>query len=95
MYEPGAVPMALLVLVVLQVFTGPLQNAFVQRWEREADWIALGATRDPAGQRSVMKKLATTSLTRPDPPRIEHVLLDSHPTILERIALTKAWELRR
>jgi hypothetical protein len=41
-----------------------------------------------------MKKLAETSLTQPDPPKLEHVLMDTHPTVLERIALTRAWEAR-
>lgn len=94
MYEPGAVPLALLVLTVLNVVAGPLQSAFVNRYETEADWTGLNANRDPVAQRSVMKRLATTSLTRPDPPAIEHLLLDTHPTILQRIALTKAWEAR-
>ena len=94
MYEPGAVPLALLVLTVLNVVAGPLQSAFVNRYETEADWTGLNANREPVAQRSVMKRLATTSLTRPDPPEIEHLLLDTHPTILQRIALTKAWEAR-
>lgn len=94
MFEPGAVPLALLVLTVLNVVAGPVQSAFVNRWEREADWTGLNAARDPAAQRSAMKRLATTSLTRPDPPALEHLLLDAHPTILDRIAMTKAWEAR-
>lgn len=94
MFEPGSVPLALLVLTIVNVFAGPVQNAFVNRWETEADWTGLNANRDPAAQRSVMKRLATTSLTRPDPPELEHLLLDTHPTILDRIALTRAWEAR-
>jgi hypothetical protein len=42
-----------------------------------------------------MKLLAITSKSRPDPPALEHLFEDGHPTILERIALTKAWEERR
>jgi STE24 endopeptidase len=92
MYEPGAVPLAILVLTVLSILTTPLQNAFVRRYETEADWIALNATRDPAAQRATMKLLAITAKSRPDPPKLEHLFEDGHPTILERIALTKAWE---
>jgi STE24 endopeptidase len=94
MYEPGAVPLAILVLTLLSIITTPLQNAFVRRYETEADWVALNATRDPAAQRSTMRLLAVTSKSRPNPPAAEHLFEDGHPTILERIALTKAWEER-
>jgi STE24 endopeptidase len=94
MYEPGAVPLAILLYTVLSIATTPLHNAFFKRYEREADWIALTATRDPAAQRETMRLLATTSKSRPDPPAFEHLFEDTHPTIMERIALTKAWEQR-
>jgi STE24 endopeptidase len=94
MYEPGAVPLAILVLTLLSIVTAPLQNAFVRRYETEADWVGLGATKDPAAQRAAMKLLAVTAKSRPDPPALEHIFEDGHPTILERIALTKAWEER-
>lgn len=95
MYEPGAVPLAILVLTLLSIITTPLQNAFVRRYETEADWVALNATKDPAAQRAAMRLLAITAKSRPDPPKVEHLFEDGHPTILERIALTKAWEQRR
>jgi STE24 endopeptidase len=94
-YEPGAVPLAILVFVVLSIITTPLENAFVRRYETEADWVGLNATKDPGAQRSAMRLLATTAKARPNPPKIEHLFEDGHPTILERIALTKAWEERR
>jgi STE24 endopeptidase len=95
MFEPGSVPLAILVLTLLGIVTTPLQNAFVRRYETEADWVGLSATKDPAAQISTMKLLAITSKSRPDPPALEHLFEDGHPTILERIALTKAWEERR
>jgi STE24 endopeptidase len=94
MYEPAAVPLAILVLTLLGIFTTPLQNAFVRRYEAEADWVGLNATRDSSAQRAAMRLLATTSKSRPDPPALEHLFEDGHPTILERIAMTKAWEAR-
>jgi Zn-dependent protease with chaperone function len=92
MFEPGAVPQAILVFVLLSVVTTPLQNAFHRRYETEADWVGLNATKDPAAQRDTMRLLAVTAKSRPDPPAVEHLFEDGHPTILERIALTKAWE---
>lgn len=92
MFEPGAVPLAILVLTVLSILTTPLENAFVRRYETEADWVGLNATRDPAAQRSALKLLAITAKSRPDPPAIEHLFEDGHPTILDRIRMTYAWK---
>jgi len=92
MYEPGAVPLAILVLTVLSILITPLQNAFVRRYETEADWVGLSANRNPAAQRDTMRLLAITAKSRPNPPRLEHLFEDGHPTILERIALTREWQ---
>jgi STE24 endopeptidase len=92
MYEPGAVPLAILVLTVLSILITPLQNAFVRRYEAEADWVGLNATRDPAAQRSALRLLAIKAKSRPDPPQLEHLFEDGHPTILERIRMTYAWK---
>jgi STE24 endopeptidase len=93
--RPEAVPIALFVLVALGVVTQPLQNVAVRRMEAEADWSALEATHDPAGTRAAFRRLATTSLGNPDPPSWIYVLDENHPTIAQRIAMTRAWEARR
>lgn len=93
--RPEAVPVALLVFVGLSIVTQPLTNIATRRMEAEADWAALQATRDPAGARALFKRLATTSLGDPDPPGWSVVLSGSHPTIVQRIAMTRAWEQQR
>ncbi len=89
---PEAVPLALLVLVACNVLTLPLRNLATRRMESEADWSALRATHDPAGARALFRRLATTSLADPDPPGWAQLLDGDHPTILRRIAMTRAWE---
>ena len=91
---PEAVPIALLVLVALNVLTLPLRNVVTRRMEAEADWTALRATHDPAGARALFHRLATTSLADPDPPGWSFLLSGDHPTIAQRIAMTRAWERR-
>lgn len=93
--RPEAVPVALLLLVGLNVLAQPLFNVAIRRLETEADWSALQATREPAAARGLFKRLATTSLSDPDPPTWIYVFLDNHPTLLQRIELTQAWERRR
>jgi STE24 endopeptidase len=59
--------------------------------ESEADWKALQTTRDPAAVRGLFVGFARTSLGDPDPPAWAHILLDSHPTLAQRVAMAEAW----
>jgi STE24 endopeptidase len=90
--RPEAVPIALLVLIALQLLVTPAFNVVSRRDEAAADWAALEATREPSADRSVMNKLATTSLSAPSPPSWIYVLFENHPTIMQRIAMADAWE---
>ncbi len=92
--RPEAVPVALLVLVALQLLATPLFNVVSRRQEAAADWAALEATDDPAADRESLRHLAITSLSDPDPPSWTSVLYGSHPTIAQRIAMANAWEER-
>jgi STE24 endopeptidase len=92
--RPEAVPVALLVLVALQILAMPLFNIVSRREEAAADWSALAATREPATERALMRHLATTSLSDPDPPSWAFALYENHPTIMQRIAMAYAWEER-
>jgi STE24 endopeptidase len=93
--RPETVPLALLVIAVAQLAILPLQNAISRRFEREADWIGLNGTRDPAAARGLFVGFVRTSLQDPSPPGWVHVLLDNHPTPLQRVELARAWRERR
>ena len=92
--RPEAVPLALLVIAVTQLAILPLQNAISRRYEREADWIGLNGTRDPAAARGLFVGFVRTSLQDPSPPGWVHVMLDDHPTPLQRVEMARAWGLR-
>jgi STE24 endopeptidase len=94
MRNPAAVPLSLLVLVVLQLVSLPLQNSISRHQEEEADWVALETTRDPDGARGLFRKFTTLALSDPDPPAWSELLLGSHPAGLERIELAEAWRAR-
>jgi STE24 endopeptidase len=89
--RPAAVPLALLVIALLRVAVLPLQNAISRRYEAEADWIGLNGTRDPTAARGLFTGFVATSLEDPSPPGWVHVLLDDHPTPLQRVELARAW----
>lgn len=92
MARPEAVPVALLVLVVLQLLVTPMFNLLTRRAEASADWSSLEATREPAAARAMFRRLSTTSHSSPDPPAWTSLLYGSHPTIMQRIEMTYAWE---
>ncbi|HEV3002272.1 MAG TPA: M48 family metalloprotease [Solirubrobacteraceae bacterium] len=92
--EPAAVPLALLVLVVLQLAASPLTSAGSRRYEAEADWAALEATRDPRAMVALHHRFTEEALSDPDPPGWFHTLFDSHPSGAERVAMARAWRER-
>jgi STE24 endopeptidase len=89
-----AVPVALLVVFALELLLLPATNVVSRRYEAEADWVALEATRDPASSRALTLRLARASLADPDPPAWAYVLRRTHPTVVQRLALAQAWEAR-
>ena len=92
MYSPQAVPVAIFVLVLLQLLVTPAQNAVVRHLESEADWVALQTTCQPGVARSSFQRLARKSLSDPDPPGWDVALLENHPPIIRRIAMADAWQ---
>jgi STE24 endopeptidase len=90
-----AVPLALLTLTVLQLALLPVVNAISRRYEAEADWRALQATHDPRAFEGLMRELSDASLSQPDPPEWAQIVLDTHPTLLQRIAMARSVEASR
>jgi STE24 endopeptidase len=95
MERPEVVPFALLVLAVFGLLVTPFGNAVSRRYEAEADWSALQATRDPDSAESMFGKFTVYDLVQPSPPGWSYVWLDDHPTGAQRIAMARAWKARR
>ena len=91
MGSPEAIPLALLVVAVLQLATAPVTNVVTRRMEAEADWMALEVTRDPEALQGVMVALSETSLGDPNPPLWIHLLTGTHPTLEDRVAMARVW----
>jgi STE24 endopeptidase len=88
---PEAVPLALLIVAVYQLALAPAQAWISRGIESEADWKALQSTRDPSGARALFVGFAETGLGDPEPPTWSYVLLESHPTLAQRVAMAEAW----
>jgi STE24 endopeptidase len=91
MAKPTAVPLSLLVLVVLGLLAMPLENAISRHMEAEADWMALRTTRDPAAAIQLFGRFVPTTLDEPSPSTLDYLVLENHPTVVQRIAMAEAW----
>jgi len=89
--DPTLVPLALTAAFVFFLATLPFQNLVSRRYEAEADWLALEATRDPESGVELERQLVLTNLGDPEPPAWLHVLFSTHPPPLERIAMAEAF----
>ncbi len=89
--DAAVVPFGLLVVLLFYVGTLPLQNVVSRRYEAEADWLALQATRDPQSAIGLEQRFVTTSLADPTPPRWVTLWFGTHPPALERIAMARAF----
>jgi STE24 endopeptidase len=94
MANPAAVPLALLVIVVLDLVSLPVYNAISRHMEAEADWVALATTRDPDSAAGLFRNFTIESLNDPSPPTWSYLLFDSHPSVERRIAMAEAWKAR-
>jgi STE24 endopeptidase len=92
--RPEVIPLALLVVVLLNTAATPVQAAITRHMEQEADWIALQTTKDPRAGQELFRGFARTSLSDPNPPTWAYVWFDDHPTLMQRIAMVRAWARR-
>jgi STE24 endopeptidase len=89
---PRLVPLGLAFVFAYLLLTQPLANAVSRRYEAEADWLALQATRDPESGVALDRNFVRTGLSDPDPPAWVRVWYGNHPTPLQRIAMAEAWD---
>ena len=89
--RPENVPLALFTLALMGLVITPLANAVSRRYEAEADWMAVQATRDPGAGRALFRDFVRTDLQNPDPPGWVEVLLEDHPSALDRVEQIEAW----
>jgi STE24 endopeptidase len=93
--DPANLPYAVLVLTVVSVLAAPFTNVVSRRYEAEADWRSLNATHDPASTRRLFQSFEKTSLEEPNPPLWDYLWLETHPTLMQRIAMAERFEDRQ
>ena len=89
--SPRELPLVLLVSLGLRMLAAAPMAALFRHWERVADRFSLELTHDlPSFERTHLQ-LARKNLGDLAPPRLAYLLLFSHPTAPERLALGRAW----
>jgi STE24 endopeptidase len=89
--SPSELPLVLLVSYGLALLVSAPASALMRRWERVADRFSLELTGDlPSFERTHLE-LARRNLGDLAPPRLAYLMLFTHPTAPERLALGRAW----
>jgi STE24 endopeptidase len=94
MRNAEAVPLGLFALILLSTLALPLQNVITRHMEAEADWVALNLTHDPGDAEALFKEFTVATHSDPSPPMWSYVLMETHPTGLQRIEMARAWQER-
>ena len=89
--DPRTFPEASLLLLALELVALPAGAWLSRRYERAADRCSLDLTEEPDAFDRAHTGLARRNLSDLDPPRLVYLLLFSHPTPPERLALGRAW----
>jgi len=86
---------AILALVACGTFLIlPVQNLISRAIEARADVHSLDLTKDPKTFEATQRRLATTNLSDPWPPRLLYAWYATHPTLAQRIAIAQGWQER-
>lgn len=91
---PGGLPAIALAVALASLGLGMASNALSRPVEARADSFALDLTHDPADFVNFERRIAIRNVADPDPPRLYHLLFDTHPTTRERIGIGEAWRAR-
>jgi STE24 endopeptidase len=93
--SPRELPQALLLFLLLELTGLAPGAALSRRWERQADRFSLELTGDLGAFERAHVDLARKNLSDLVPPRLAYLLLFSHPSPPERLALGRAWARSR
>jgi STE24 endopeptidase len=88
--QPSDFPYAALLVTGLEIAGSPGISWISRRWERAADRASLELTGDRDAFARAHVSLARKNLSDLDPPRLAYLMLFTHPTPPERLALARA-----
>ena len=93
--DPRVLPLVLALAAVGTLLASPAVNLVSRRVEARADLHALDLTGDPATFTAVQQRLAVTNLSDLDPNALAYAVFATHPSVVERLEIARAWERGR
>jgi STE24 endopeptidase len=88
---PAALPAIAFAIALVSLGLGCASNVLSRKVEASADSFALRLTNDAQGFIDFERRITLSNISDPDPPKLLHVLFDTHPTPLERLGAGEAW----
>lgn len=85
----AGLPLFALIMLILSLFSLPLQNGFIRRLETKADMYSISLSESPEVFISMMEKLSRKNLADVAPSKFVEIMLYDHPPIAKRIQLAK------
>lgn len=89
-----AVPLILALASIAAFAVSPVENGISRAIEARADRTSLEVTRDPATFVAMQRQLTLRSAADPSPPWLSQFWFGSHPTVLQRIGMARAYTPR-
>ena len=89
-----AVPLILALASIAAFAVSPVENVISRAIEARADRTSLEVTRDPATFVAMQRQLTLGSAADPSPPWLSQFWFGSHPTVLQRIGMARAYTPR-
>jgi STE24 endopeptidase len=84
-------PLIILLLVIINLFSLPVQNSISRHFERQADRTALELTENPSACVKLDQRLAVQNLSEITPNKFLAWALYTHPPVMERIAMAELY----
>ncbi len=87
-----ALPLIILLFIIINLFSLPVQNMISRHFERQADMTALELTENPSACVKLDQRLAAQNLSEITPNKFLAWALYSHPPVMERIAMAEGYK---
>jgi STE24 endopeptidase len=88
---PAVLPAVALAIALTGLGLGCASNVLSREVEARADAFALELTNDPDAFIGFQRRIAIRNIADPDPPELNHLLFDTHPTTVERLGIGQAF----
>ena len=88
-------PLIILLFIMINLLSLPVQNSISRHFERQSDWTALELTENPSACVKLDQRLAAQNLSEIRPNKFLVWALYTHPPVMERIAMAEWYKTKK